>query len=236
MLFRSVVGHNLKIAWNLMRFQAVQPKDTYVNLAEKIAGLMPSVGYDKQRFGWYDVVERVLEPGQKFHRYAWHDRKAWWQQEQGILAYLILQGHIPSNEAYKKYADESAAFYNAFFLDNNDGGVYFNVLANGVPYLMGTERFKGSHSMSAYHSTELCFLATVYSDLMIQKRPLDLFFKPMPNGFKDRILRVSPDMLPKGSVKITACTVDGTPYSNFNADGLYVELPDSAQQIGRAHV
>ena len=228
---RAVVGHNLKIAWNLMRFQAVQPKDTYVNLAEKIAGLMPSVGYDKQRFGWYDVVERVLEPGQKFHRYAWHDRKAWWQQEQGILAYLILQGHIPSNEAYKKYADESAAFYNAFFLDHNDGGVYFNVLANGVPYLMGTERFKGSHSMSAYHSTELCFLATVYSDLMIQKRPLDLFFKPMPNGFKDRILRVSPDMLPKGSVRITACTIDGAPYSNFNADGLYVELPDSAQRL-----
>ena len=228
---RAVVGHNLKIAWNLMRFQAVQPKDTYVNLAEKIASLMPGVGYDKQRFGWYDVVERVLEPGQKFHRYAWHDRKAWWQQEQGILAYLILQGHIPSNEAYKKYADESAAFYNAFFLDHNDGGVYFNVLANGVPYLMGTERFKGSHSMSAYHSTELCFLATVYSDLMIQKRPLDLFFKPMPHGFKDRILRVSPDMLPKGSVRITACTIDGAPYSNFNADGLYVELPDSAQRL-----
>lgn len=228
---RAVVGHNLKIAWNLMRFQALQPKDTYVQLAEKIAGLMPEVGYDKQRFGWYDVVERVLEPGQKFHRYAWHDRKAWWQQEQGILAYLILQGHIPTNESYKKYAEESAAFYNAFFLDNNDGGVYFNVLANGVPYLMGTERFKGSHSMSAYHSTELCFLATVYSDLMIQKRPLDLYFKPFANGFQERILRVSPDMLPKGSVRITACTIDGAPYQNFNAEGLYVQLPDSNQRL-----
>lgn len=228
---RAVVGHNLKIAWNLMRYQAIQPKDTYVSLAEKIAGLMPEVGYDKQRFGWYDVVERVLQPGQKFHRYAWHDRKAWWQQEQGILAYLILQGHISSNPDYKKYADESAAFYNAFFLDHNDGGVYFNVLANGIPYLMGTERFKGSHSMSAYHSTELCFLSTVYIDLLIKKRPLDLFFKPFANGFKDRILRVAPDMLPKGSVRITACTIDGSSYSNFNADQLVVQLPESASRL-----
>ena len=228
---RAVVGHNLKIAWNLMRFQAVQPKDAYLKLAEKIAGLMPDVGYDKQRFGWYDVVERVLKPGQKFHRYAWHDRKAWWQQEQGILAYLILQGHIPANSEYKKYADESAAFYNAFFLDHNDGGVYFNVLANGTPYLMGTERFKGSHSMSAYHSTELCFLSTVYIDLMIQKRPLDLFFKPMANGFENRILRVSPDMLPPGSMRITACTIDGQPYNNFNSEKLYVQLPTSDNRL-----
>ena len=85
--------------------------------------------------------------------------------------------------------------------------------------------------MSAYHSTELCFLATVYSDLMIRKRPLDLYFKPIPNGFKDRILRVSPDMLPKGSVSITACTIDGAAYSNFNTNGLYVQLPDSAERL-----
>ena len=125
---RAVVGHNLKIAWNLMRFYAEMPKEKYVQIAEKIAALMPNKGYDSQRFGWYDVVERVLGEDEKFHRYAWHDRKAWWQQEQGIIAYLILQGHMPGKKEYK-YSDESAAYYNAFFLDNNDGGVYFNVLA-----------------------------------------------------------------------------------------------------------
>ena len=228
---RAVVGHNLKIAWNLMRFYAEMPKEKYVQIAEKIAALMPEKGYDSQRFGWYDVVERVLEDDQKFHRYAWHDRKAWWQQEQGILAYLILQGHMPDKDEYKKFSDESAAYYNAFFLDNNDGGVYFNVLANGVPYLMGTERYKGSHSMSAYHSTELCFLSTVYIDLMIKKRPLDLYFKPLPNGFKDRQLRVEPDILPKGSIKIIGCEIDGQKYENFDADGLTVQLPESDSRL-----
>ena len=87
-----------------------------------------------------------------------HDRKAWWQQEQAILAYLILAG-VHKKPEYVKLARESAAFYNAFFLDHDRGGIYFNVLANGVPYLMGTEREKGSHSMSGYHSFELCYLA-----------------------------------------------------------------------------
>jgi hypothetical protein len=105
------------------------------------------------------------------------------------------------------------------------------VLANGIPFLVGTERFKGSHSMSAYHSTELCFLSTVYIDLMIKKRPLDLFFKPLPNGFPDRILRVSPDMLPPGSVRISACTIDGQPYTNFDAAALTVQLPQSASRL-----
>jgi len=148
-----------------------------------------------------------------------------------MLAYLILQGHHPESTEFKKFADESCAFYNAFLLDHNDGSVYFNVLANGNPYLLGTERFKGSHSMSAYHSTELCFLSTVYIDLMIKKRPLDLYFAPKPDGFVDRILRVSPDMLPKNSVKIVACQIDGVDYSNFNPNELFVTLPESTKRM-----
>ena len=89
---RGVVGHNLKIAWNLMRMYSLKPKPEYEALARKIAEVMPAVGGDQQRGGWYDVMERALEPGEECHRFAFHDRKAWWQQEQGILAYLILHG------------------------------------------------------------------------------------------------------------------------------------------------
>ncbi len=138
---RAVVGHNLKIAWNLMRMNAYKSKDSYRTLAEKIAKIMPPVGSDQQRGGWYDVVERVREAGQEWHRFAWHDRKAWWQQEQAILAYLILAGNLGSDD-YVREARLAAGFYNAFFLDHDEGAVYFNVLANGLPYLLGTERFK----------------------------------------------------------------------------------------------
>ncbi len=227
---RAVVGHNLKIAWNLMRMQSLRPKPEYVELAEKIADLMPEVGSDQQRGGWYDVVERVTQPGEQQHRFVWHDRKAWWQQEQAILAYLILNGTL--NQAnYLRHAREAAAFYNAFFLDHDDGAVYFNVLANGMPFLLGTERFKGSHSMSAYHSTELCYLSAVYTNLLITQQPMDLYFKPYPQSFPDNILRVSPDILPPGSVRISQCSINGQPYDQFDAESLTVTLPNSPERV-----
>ena len=222
---RAVVGHNLKIAWNLMRIYNIEPEKAYVELAEKIARLMPEYGMDIQRGGWYDVVERVVKEGETMPRFVWHDRKAWWQQEQGILAYQILNG-VLKKEEYNKYARESAAFYNTYFLDHQDGAVYFNVLANGLPYALGTERLKGSHSMSCYHSIELCYLAQTYLNLLTTKKPLELYFKPIPGGFPDGMLRVSPDILPKGSVRIASVTSDGEPYRDYDAKGLYVRVPD----------
>jgi mannose/cellobiose epimerase-like protein (N-acyl-D-glucosamine 2-epimerase family) len=222
---RAVVGHDLKIAWNLMRMNSLRPKDGYVKLATQLADAMPKVGMDRQRGGWYDVMERHVAPGETYHRLAFHDRKAWWQQEQGILAYLILTGCLKRDD-YRKLARESAAFYNAWILDTDSGAVYFNVLANGLPYLLGNERNKGSHSMGAYHSTELCYLAAVYTNLLITKQPMDFYFKPKPNGFPDGILRVSPDILPPGSVKISAVWINGEAYSDFDADALTVKLPD----------
>lgn len=221
---RAVVGHNLKIAWNLTRIAALLPDKRYNATATKIAKLMPQHGMDPQRGGWYDVVERVLEPGESIHRFAWHDRKAWWQQEQAILAYLILAG-VDKDPEYLRYARESAAFYNAWFLDYDSGGIYFNVLANGLPYLVGTERMKGSHSMSGYHSFELCYLAAVYSNLLVNKLPMDFYFKPKPGGFADNVLRVAPDLLPEGSIRIDAVEIDGKPYDKFDADKLTVTLP-----------
>ena len=226
----AVVGHNLKIAWNLMRINSLTKKPEYVELARKIAELMPAVGSDQQRGGWYDVVERKVEPGQERHRFVWHDRKAWWQQEQSILAYLILAG-TEGDPEYLRHAREAAAFYNAFFLDLDEGGVYFNVLANGIPYLVGGERHKGSHSMSGYHSIELCYLAAVYTNLLLTHHPLDLWFRPKVGGFPDGILRVVPDILPPGSVRITDVWIDEQPYTNFDAEKLEVRLPSFTEPI-----
>lgn len=228
---RAVVGHNLKIAWNLMRMNSLKPKEKYVDLAKKISDLMPAVGSDQQRGGWSDTVERLLTNNSKFHQFVWHDRKAWWQQEQAILAYLILAG-ILDNDEYHRHGREAAAFYNAWFLDLEDGGVYFNVLSNGIPYLSGgNERAKGSHSMSGYHSFELCYLAAVYTNFLITKHPMDFYFKPLPNSFPHGILRVAPDILPPGSVAIASVEIDGKPYQDFDAQGLTVKLPDTQERV-----
>ena len=60
-----MVGHNLKIAWNLMRMYGLMPKELYESVARRIAEEMPKVGQDRQRGGWYDVMERKVAPGRR---------------------------------------------------------------------------------------------------------------------------------------------------------------------------
>jgi hypothetical protein len=105
------------------------------------------------------------------------------------------------------------------------------VLASGVPFLMGTERYKGSHSMSGYHSFELCYLAQTYTNLLLTGQGLDLYFKPMPGAFKNNILRVSPDILPPGRAHISEVWIDDQPYKTFDAAALTVTLPDAREQV-----
>jgi putative intracellular protease/amidase/mannose/cellobiose epimerase-like protein (N-acyl-D-glucosamine 2-epimerase family) len=224
---RAVVGHNMKIAWNLMRIDAITPKESYRELAVRIGRSMPEFGRDRQRGGWYDVLERERPAGQRGHRFTWHDRKAWWQQEQAILAYQILAGYTGDAE-FLRHDREASAFYNAFFLDHDDGGVYFNVLADGLPYLVGNERLKGSHSMSLCHAAELCYFATIYQKLLLRREPLTLWFRPRHDGFRrDRMLRVAPDAFPPGRVLLDWVEVDGRPYPAFDRTAMTVKLPES---------
>ena len=60
---------------------------------------------------------------------------------------------------------------------------------------------------------------------------MDFYFKPQPNGFADGILRVSPDILPPGSVKIGSVEIDGKAYDNFDADALSVSLTETDEDV-----
>lgn len=225
----AVVGHNLKIVWNLMRMQSLRPKREYRALAEQLGATMPAIGRDAQRGGWYDLMERRAVDGR--HAFAQHDRKTWWQQEQAVLAYLLLAAHTGDGD-HLRHAREASAFYNAFFLDHDAGAVHFTVLAQGIPYAVGNEQLKGSHAMSMYHKAELCFLAETYTRLLIRGEPLDLWFRPRADAdFGDRILRVAPDLLPAGRVVLDRVLVDDEPWPDFDPEGMTVRLPPSDRRL-----
>ncbi len=40
---------------------------------------------------------------------------------------------------------------------------------------------------------------------------MDFHFKPQPGGFPDNLLRVAPDILPPGSIRLEAVWIDGEP-------------------------
>jgi mannose/cellobiose epimerase-like protein (N-acyl-D-glucosamine 2-epimerase family) len=225
---RAVVGHNLKIAWNLTRVYNLLDKKEYLDLAVKLADSMKIYGLDQIRGGWFDVVEREPRNGMPIE-FTWHNRKAWWQQEQGILAYLILYG-ATRKEEYLQLARESIAFWNMAFLDFDYGEVYFNVTDNGLPYTKGIEAMKGSHSKSGYHVFELNFLTNLYMRTFVTKMPFRLYFKICPNR-KNDIINVMTDYLPRGALKMGKVFVDGAEHQYVNQDDFQVMLPHADREI-----
>ena len=220
---RAVVGHNLKIAWCLTRLYHLTGDRDYLGVARSAADKMLIHGQDPRRGGWYDVIERVADPRSGRHEHAWHDRKAWWQQEQGILANYIL--FAETGEAkYLNSARAGSGFFNLAFLDHDDGEVFFDVQSDGTPYLIGDRADKGSHSKSGYHILELDFFAHLYTNLLVQKRPVVMNFRPAASAGGTRF-EVQPISLPPGQVKITSVTLDGKPYGDFDAQAMSINLP-----------
>ena len=50
-------------------------------------------------------------------------------------------------------------------------------------------------------------------------------------GFISAVLRVAPDALPPGRVRLDWVEVDGSPYPDFDPDRLLVRLPDAGGEL-----
>ena len=228
---RAVVGHNLKIAWNLTRcayyFQTraerlgregkdkeadsyTQRSDKCLEVAQRLADRMGEVGLDKIRGGIFDCVERKPTGGMP-NQFAWGATKDFWQQEQGILAYLILYG-ATGNPHYLQLARESSAFWNIYFLDRERQGYYFRTTENGLPILEGQYGMKSSHAIG-YHAFELAYLAHLYTRSFVaagggSDNSFCHYFK-ICSIKQQTSINVLPDFMPPGRVRITSVRANG---------------------------
>jgi len=226
---RGIVGHNLKIAWNLTRAahyflsQGQTGQASWLmQLAEKLGDDMAVKGLDQHRGGCFDAIERLPQNGMPYE-ITWLPTKDFWQQEQGILAYLILFGYTGKME-YLQLAREMEAFWNLFFLDRDRWGIFFRVQENGSPVIEGTYGDKGGHSISGYHSFELNYLAHIYTRVFLPQYHRDpdpkaqpgrfcLFFRPSTDLLLDgdgvTTINVLPDFFPPGLVSLESIQIGG---------------------------
>jgi mannose/cellobiose epimerase-like protein (N-acyl-D-glucosamine 2-epimerase family) len=222
---RAIVGHNLKIAWNLTRvanYWSTKGDEEQANrlfeLARRIGLDMGRLGIDQIRSGVFDAVERDPADPNIPVQFAWLNTKDFWQQEQGILAYLIMFGSFrdpdePDAQDFLSLGRELCAFWNLYFLDHERSGVYFRVSDNGTPVIKSTYGDKGGHSISGYHVFELDYLAHLYHRAYLprQQRQHTVFclhFRPSENSLL-RSINVLPDFLGPDAVEIEGVVVDG---------------------------
>jgi hypothetical protein len=251
---RAVVGHNLKIAWNMTRvanyyyFSASNPEiedpaaaeqekqfaDRLMKLADQLGTTMAEMGVDLFRGGLFDTLERNPSNGFPLE-FAWGNTKDFWQQEQALLAYLILHGCSNESEEqkaeYLKLAREMASFWNLYFLDRDNKGIFFRVTENGMPVVQGGYGNKGGHAISGYHAFELNYLAHIYISTYVTKKPFCLYFKPNKNC-RRRTINVLPDFVRPNTLQIGRINIDGSERDEIDSDNFRITLSDREFQLG----
>ncbi len=236
---RAIVGHNYKIAWNLTRvanyylaYGRQEDASKAMALATRLGKAMIRAGSDLVRGGCFDAVERQPSSGQPVE-FVWGNTKDFWQQEQAILANLILHGYTRDPE-YLDQARAMSAFWNVFFVDRDRQGVYFRVTDNGMPVVDNPYANKAGYSVAGYHTFELNYLAHIYTRTYVS--PVvgndDLFclhFFPAANSGL-RSINVAPDAMTPGTIEIESVAVRGRPHTNFVPDRFQIQLEEN--QLG----
>jgi hypothetical protein len=195
---------------------------------------MALYGIDQVRDGCFDAVERKPAGGWPIEC-AWENTKDFWQQEQAILAYLIVHGST-GEQKYLDLAREMMAFWNLYFLDHDNRGVFFRVTDGGIPVIPGAYSQKAGHAIAGYHSFELNYLAHTLSVSKAKSthQPATQLFPSFDQTFclffcpdqdcPHTTLNVLPDFVPPGAVEIVGITVKGVPPMNFAPDKFHIEL------------
>lgn len=233
---RAVVGHDLKISWNLTRcafYSQLRAKrrdcpadereklekraDKFLSFSRRLADRMGEVGLDKIRGGVFDLVERLPE-NEMPTQFAYGCTKDFWQQEQGILAYLILHGATANDRKYLDLARECIGFWNLFFLDRDRQGVFFRTTADGLPVIEGDKAQKGGHSISGYHVFELNFLSHLYTRAFVdtgdqEDNAFRVYFK-VTNSSDQESINVLPDFFPPDLLEIKKVSFNGIDYTD----------------------
>lgn len=201
---------------NTEKTRLQQEADRFLVFARQLADRMADVGLDKLRGGLFDLVERQPRNNMPI-QFAYSCTKDFWQQEQGILAYLILHGATANDQKYLALARECIGFWNLFFLGRDRQGIFFRTTTDGLPIIQGSYAQKGGHAISGYHAFELNYLAYLYTRLFVctgsqSDNNFCLYFKVTHNGDKQTI-NVLPDFFPPDSIEIEKICFNGIDYT-----------------------
>lgn len=175
---RANMGHNLEVAWMLMRIALIGDRPDYKPKVESLTSLLHQWAFDPETGMWYATVDREDPAG---HSGFTH----WWIQAYGNMFELMLYRFRSDNQAIGRFK-MGAKCWNTFFIDQKSGDTFLSVNRDGsVRDSTKANRFKTS-----YHSMEHCFLNFIYLSSWINHGKFRLFFSIDPEAEDDRLYPV----------------------------------------------
>jgi cellobiose epimerase len=214
----TIMGHVLKTAWCFARLYSIAPNPAYLAAAEKLVKSVLDKGYDHQNGGPYKDYNRIT--GDMLMWGKADTAKAWWQMEQAVTAGLLLY-RITGKDMYLEMADETLEFFMKYFVDHTYGDVYQNRTKYGAQIW---DLNKGNSGKGGYHSIELGYYVYLYGNLLVNHRPVTLYYRFVPDA-RDRDILLNPISFLGPQIWIGAVTRNNTLWTDFNLSKRLLHIP-----------
>lgn len=202
------VGHNIELAWLLLRLHALTGTDAYQHEALRLSDALRERALAASGAWVTHLMLPELQPSAA---------SSWWMQAYGNMFALALHEATGEASALDDFR-RGAAFWNRAFIDSTYGGAVLKTTLQG-DITRGT---KAVRSKTSYHSLEHALLNALYLGLGPAEAPITLHFRvadPKP-GETLYPLPIAVD------ATIKEVTINGAPWADTSADPPAVHLPD----------
>jgi mannobiose 2-epimerase len=201
------VGHNIELAWLLLRLHALTGTDAYNNEALRLSDALRDRALAPSGAWVTNLMRPNLEPSTE---------SSWWMQAYGNMFALALHESTAAASALEDFR-RGAAFWNRAFIDSTYGGAVLKTTLQGDI----TRGEKAVRSKTSYHTLEHALLNYLYLGLGPADEPVTLHFR-VDNPEPGETLHPLPIAV---EATIDRVTINGIPWTDTSAEPPAVHLP-----------
>lgn len=204
------VGHNLEVAWLLLRLYSLTDKESYREEGLKLTDLMLEKAFHAETGAWRGDLDRENPE-------EYPPTTTWWAHAYGNMLQLYAY-RVSGDDRYLDAYRKGAQFWNENFIDEELGGSPTRAHLDGYV----TDGAKGKRSKTSYHSMEHSLLNYMYLSLWVNDTPITLHYQiENPGGG-----RLYPLLIEDLNPEIEGVSINGTSRRSENTSGEGLRLPD----------
>jgi mannobiose 2-epimerase len=213
-------GHNIEVAWMLMRLYDLTGKEEYKLKATQLNERLLSYAYNPKIGIWYHKVN-VADATQH------SNDSPWWVQAYGNMFQLYMY-HSSGNLQYLQHFREGANFWNEHLMDSTYGGAYLSAMADGS---VANDK-KAVRTKTSYHSMEHGLLNYLYLDVWVNHGSVSLHYYIKEASAR----KLYPLPIEEMDYEIEEVMINGKKWEQINYQDGFVILPQQANQRVRVVV
>ncbi|MFP4229192.1 MAG: AGE family epimerase/isomerase [Salinivenus sp.] len=164
------VGHNLEVAWLLLRLHALTGAERYREKGLALTDRLLEEAFHEQTGAWLHKLRRT-------DRSQHPDTAVWWVQAYGNM----LQLYAYRTTGAPRYLDafrSGARFWTDHFVDAEHGGTVLRTTLDGEV----VDGDKAARTKTSYHAVEHALLLSLYTDLWVEDTTTTLHYRPERGG------------------------------------------------------